>query len=147
MLTIIDRSITYFFGASNAERVKNISMLLFIWLAMSAIGLALSGCSTFGGREYAGIKAIAKEGIAGAKADRMEFNDTKADVLLALPCDASVGSVMRLQDARKRAIFIELCGGPKADAFTVDDVATIMKAFQSAPISQPGAVLSPTPLP
>jgi hypothetical protein len=63
--------------------------------------------------------------------DRQKWNDVKADALLALPCAASLGSVMRLGDTRKQAILIELCGGPPADSqMTVDDMAQIMRVLQ-----------------
>lgn len=105
--------------------MKRLSVLLLLLLA---------GCSVFGGREYALVKAAAKEGIAGAKSDRMEWNDVKLDVLTALPCDASLGAVMRLGDSRKRAILIELCGGPPADSqITIDDIAAVLNAVRWAP--------------
>lgn len=103
-------------------------------VCLAAAGLALGGCSVLGGREYEAVKAIAKEGVYAAIDDRKAFNDVKADVLLQLPCAASLGSVMRMGDGRKRAILIELCGGPPADSqMTVDDLAAMMKVLQAQP--------------
>ena len=97
--------------------------------ALAVLALALNGCSMF--TEYRAAAAIAKEGVYTAVEDRKAVNDVKADVLLALPCDASLGAVMRLGDSRKRAILIELCGGPPADSqMTVDDLASMMKVLQ-----------------
>ncbi len=97
-------------------------------IILAGILAALSGCSMF--PYYNEVKAVAKEGVYTAIDDRKAVNDVKADVLLALPCDASVGSVMRLEDARKRAILIELCGGPTADTqVSVDDLAALAKAL------------------
>lgn len=97
--------------------------------AILAATLALGGCSL--APQYTAIKAIAEEGVERGIADRQSFNDTKTEVLLALPCDASLGAVMRIGDSRKRAILIELCGGPPADSqMTVDDLAAMMRVMQ-----------------
>ena len=79
------------------------------------------GCSMM--PYYGEAKAIARQGVDTAIEDRQSWNDTKTKAILALPCDASLGAVMRLEDARKRAILIELCGGPPADSqVTVSDL-------------------------
>jgi hypothetical protein len=94
-----------------------------------ALGGALSGCSMM--PYYSEAKALAREGVDSAIEDRQGWNDTKAKAIMALPCDASLGAVMRLEDARKRAIIIELCGGPAADSqVTVEDMAKIMNLVQ-----------------
>lgn len=91
--------------------------------------LALGGCSMF--TEYRAAAALAKEGVYTAIEDRKAVNDVKADVLLALPCGASLGAVMRLENARQRALLIELCGGPPADSqMTVEDLAAMMSLIQ-----------------
>lgn len=91
--------------------------------------LALGGCSMM--PYYSEVKGIAQQGVETAIADRQSWNDTKAKAILALPCDASVGAVMRLENERQRAILIELCGGPAADSqMTVDDLAAMMKVIQ-----------------
>lgn len=98
-------------------------------LILAAGLLALGGCSMF--TEYRAAASLAKEGVYTAIEDRKAVNDVKADVLLALPCEASVGAVMRLENERQRAILIELCGGPAADSqMTVDDLAAMMKVIQ-----------------
>lgn len=89
--------------------------------------LALGGCSL--APHYPQLKAIADQGIDTAIQDRKDFNDKKAEVILALPCDVSLGAVMRITDARKRAILIELCGGPPADTqVSIDDLAKLLQA-------------------
>lgn len=91
--------------------------------------LALGGCSMM--PYYSEVKGIAQQGVETAITDRQSWNDTKAKAILALPCDASVGAVMRLENERQRAILIELCGGPTADSqMTVDDLAAMMKVIQ-----------------
>jgi hypothetical protein len=91
-------------------------------------GLAISGCSMM--PYYSEAKALAREGVDSAIEDRQGWNDTKAKAILALPCDASLGAVMRLEDDRKRAIVIELCGGPEADSqVSVDDLAALARAL------------------
>lgn len=90
-------------------------------LALLALLGALSGCSMV--PYYAEVKAIAHQSVDTAIEDRRKFNDLKAEAILALPCDVSLGAVMRIEDARKRDILIELCGGPAADSsITIDDL-------------------------
>lgn len=98
---------------------------------LSAVALAMlaGGCSMM--PYYSEVKAVAHQGVEEAIQDRKNYNDLKAEAILALPCDASLGAVMRLEDARKRAILIELCGGPEADSqVTVEDMAKIMNLIQ-----------------
>jgi hypothetical protein len=95
------------------------NLLLVPLLAMVA------GCSMF--PQYQALKATAEHGVETAIQDRKDFNDTKAGVYTALPCDMSLGAAMRLESERKKAIIIELCGGPPADSqITVDDVAKLI---------------------
>jgi uncharacterized membrane-anchored protein len=94
----------------------------------AGILLAASGCSMF--PQYEAIKAVAHQGVETAVQDRKNLNDLKTEVILQLPCDASLGSVMRLEDDRKRAIVIELCGGPEADSqVSVEDLAALSRAL------------------
>lgn len=87
--------------------------------------LLLGGCSMF--TEYTALKAAAREGVNTAIEDRKSFNDTKAKVAVEIPCDMSLGAAMRLESERKKAIIIELCGGPPANSqITVDDVAKLL---------------------
>ncbi len=98
-------------------------------LTLLALSVSISGCSML--PYYDEAKAIAKQGVYTAIEDRQKWNDVKADALLALPCAASLGSVMRMGDTRKQAILIELCGGPAADSqITVEDMAAMMKIMQ-----------------
>ena len=96
------------------------------WFAiLITLVLMLSGCSVF--PQYQALKATAEHGVETAIQDRKDFNDTKADVYTVLPCDMSLGAAMRIEDQRKKAILIELCGGPAADSqITVEDIATLL---------------------
>jgi hypothetical protein len=88
------------------------------------LALLAGGCSMM--PYYGEAKALARQGVDTAIEDRQSWNDTKAKAIMALPCDASLGAVMRLEDDRKRAILIELCGGPEADSqITIDDLAKL----------------------
>lgn len=83
--------------------------------------LFLGSCSEF--TEYRALKAVVKSGVATAIEDRKSFNDTKGEVVMALPCDMSLGAAMRIGNERKKAILIELCGGPPANSqITVEDL-------------------------
>lgn len=100
-------------------------MRLISVLALLAL-LALGGCSMM--PYYSEVKALAHQSVDTAIQDRKNYNDLKGEVILALPCDVSIGAAMRIPDARKRAILIELCGGPPANSqVTVDDLAKIMQ--------------------
>jgi uncharacterized protein YceK len=97
-----------------------------------ALAVAMSGCSMM--PYYSEAKGLAQQGVDTAIQDRQSWNDTKAKAILALPCDASLGSVMRLEDDRKRAIVIELCGGPEADSqVSVEDLAALSRALNGQP--------------
>jgi hypothetical protein len=97
-------------------------------IILAAVMATVSGCSMM--PYYSEAKALAREGVDSAIEDRQGWNDTKAKAILALPCDASLGAVMRLKDDRKRAIVIELCGGPEADSqVSVDDLAALARAL------------------
>lgn len=101
-------------------------------LSVIVVALALGGCSMF--TEYRAAASLAKEGVYTAIEDRKAVNDVKADVFLAIPCSASLGAVMRMENARQRAILIELCGGPPADSqMTVDELARMLSVIQPAP--------------
>lgn len=92
-------------------------------LLLIAVVLASCGMST----EYRALRAVVQEGVETAIDDRKSFNDTKAKVVTELPCDMSLGAAMRLESERKRAIIIELCGGPPANSqITVEDVARLL---------------------
>ncbi len=95
---------------------------------LAVILAALSGCSMF--PQYQALKAVAEQGVETAIEDRKSFNDTKAEVVTAIPCDMSLGAAMRIDNERKKAILIELCGGPEANSqVSVDDLAALAKAL------------------
>lgn len=97
-------------------------------IVLALAGLALGGCSL--APHYTQLKAIAEQGVETGIQDRKDYNDLKSEVLVALPCDAPLGAVMRISDARKKAIIIELCGGPAADSqVTVEDMAAMMRVL------------------
>lgn len=97
--------------------------------AGAGLVLALSGCSMF--TEYTALKAVAREGVDTAIQDRQSFNDTKAKVASEIPCDMSLGAAMRIENERKKAILIELCGGPSADSsMTVDDFVKMQDSIE-----------------
>lgn len=100
-------------------------------LVLSAITF-LGGCGMVA--EYRGLRAVVQEGVETAIEDRRSFNDTKAKVAMVLPCDMSLGAAMRIEDARRRAIIIELCGGPPADSqITVDELVRTIDAIRAQP--------------
>jgi hypothetical protein len=104
-------------------------MRYFTFALIPAIAMpAVSGCSMF--PQYEALKAIAHQGVETAIQDRKNLNDLKQDVLLALPCDVSLGAAMRIEDTRKQSILIELCGGPEANSqVSVDDLAALARAL------------------
>lgn len=92
----------------------------------------LGGCSMF--QEYQGLKALAKQGVETAIEDRKEFNDEKGKIVAVLPCDMSLGAAMRIEDQRKKAILIELCGGPPADGqISIEDAIRLSRGTITPP--------------
>lgn len=84
---------------------------------LSAIVLAgvLGGCSLLpgGGRLQTAADAVVETGIS----DRKSYNDKKAETLLALPCDISLGAFYRLQNMIQQEALAMLCSGRrKTDA-------------------------------
>ena len=71
--------------------------------------LLLSACSLV--PHGAEVKALAGTGIETAEADRKSFNDKKAEVLLTLPCDISIGAYYRLASSVKQEALAMLCSG------------------------------------
>ena len=101
-------------------------------LSAAALCLLAGGCSMF--QEYTALKAVAKEGVDTAISDRKSFNDTKAKVVAEIPCDMSLGAAMRIENERKKAILIELCGGPPADSqITVGDLMRLREPGAAVP--------------
>jgi hypothetical protein len=48
-------------------------------------------------------------------ADRMAYNDKKAELLLTAPCDISVGAFYRIQNTTKQRALNMLCSGLEPD--------------------------------
>lgn len=71
--------------------------------------LMLSGCSLAPGGGQ--VERAAVTVIDAAKADRMAYNDKKAEVLLILPCDITIGAYYRIDNAVKQKALQELCSG------------------------------------
>lgn len=69
----------------------------------------LSACSLApgGGRIEAAATTIVDAGMS----DRMSYNDTKAEVLLRLPCDISLGAYYRLTNSIQQEALVMLCSG------------------------------------
>ena len=72
--------------------------------------VALSGCSL--SPFYAQVRASIDQGIEQAVDDRMEYNDDKAQLILKLPCDISIGAYYRLLNPMQRAGITMLCRPP-----------------------------------
>lgn len=71
--------------------------------------ILLSACSLApeGGRIEAAATTIVDAGMS----DRMSFNDKKAEVLLRLPCDISLGAYYRLANSTQQEALVMLCSG------------------------------------
>lgn len=72
----------------------------------------LSACSLApeGGRIEAAAASIVDAGIS----DRMSYNDKKAETLLKLPCDISLGAYYRLANSIQQEALVMLCSGQHA---------------------------------
>lgn len=71
----------------------------------------LSGCSL--APNGAQIEAIVDQAVDSAIQDRRAFNDKKADTLLVLPCDISIGAYYRLQNSVQQEALSMLCSGKR----------------------------------
>jgi hypothetical protein len=71
-------------------------------LLLSACSLAPSGGE---------ITALATTAVETAAADRKAYNDQKAETLLTLPCDISVGAYFRLNNTIQQEALAMLCSG------------------------------------
>jgi hypothetical protein len=74
--------------------------------------LALSACSLAPGGGQ--IEALVTKAVDTAIQDRRAFNDKKADTLLTLPCDISIGAYYRLQNGVQQEALSMLCSGKRA---------------------------------
>ncbi len=77
-------------------------------LALIAL-LILPGCSLapFGDKVQAGLVTAIETGTQ----DRRAYNDTKAETLLTLPCDISIGDFYRIHNTVKQKALNMLCSG------------------------------------
>lgn len=93
--------------------------------ACCAIMVALTGCSLApgGGKIEAASNAL----IAAGVSDRRSFNDKEADVLLALPCDISLGAYYRLGNSVQQEALVMLCSGRKPSEPEVS-LTSVLKA-------------------
>lgn len=79
-------------------------------LLAALVSLALlGGCSLApaGGR----VESLAVSVVDTAIADRQSFNDKKAETLLVLPCDISLGAYYRLTNSIQQEALVMLCSG------------------------------------
>lgn len=71
--------------------------------------VALGGCSLAPGAEK--IEAAADTIVATGISDRRNYNDKKAETLLTLPCDISIGAYYRLSNSVQQEALTMLCSG------------------------------------
>ncbi len=76
-----------------------------------ATAVALAGCSLAPGS--AKIKTAADTVIATGISDRRSYNDKKAETLLTLPCDISIGAYYRLSNTVQQEALTMLCSGKR----------------------------------
>jgi hypothetical protein len=57
------------------------------------------------------ITTLATTVVETATADKKAYNDKKAETLLALPCDISVGAYFRLTNTVQQEALAMLCSG------------------------------------
>lgn len=78
------------------------------YLLIAAL-LSLSGCSLapFGDKATTAITTA----VETATEDRRAYNDRKAETLLTLPCDISIGAYYRIQNTVKQKALNMLCSG------------------------------------
>lgn len=78
-----------------------------------AAAVGVGGCSLAPGAEKveAAGNAILDTGIS----DRRAYNDKKAETLVVLPCDISIGAYYRLNNAVQQEAIAMLCSGRRPD--------------------------------
>jgi len=79
--------------------------------AACLVGTLLSACSLAPGG--AQIEKAAVTVIDSATTERKAYNDQKADVLLTLPCDISIGAYYRIENSVKQEALTMLCSGKR----------------------------------
>jgi hypothetical protein len=75
----------------------------------SGLAAVVGGCSLAPGSEQADSAAHLL--IATGVADRQHYNDKKAETLLTLPCDISLGAYYRLSNGVQQEALMMLCSG------------------------------------
>jgi hypothetical protein len=71
--------------------------------------LSLSACSL--APHGAEITTLATTVVETAAADKKAYNDKKAETLLTLPCDISIGAYFRLTNSVQQEALAMLCSG------------------------------------
>lgn len=78
-------------------------------LLLTSVMLLLSACSL--APQGAEITALATTVVETATADKKAYNDRKAETLLTLPCDISIGAYFRLTNSVQQEALTMLCSG------------------------------------
>lgn len=71
--------------------------------------MALHACSLAPGSDK--VKAVADTALDAGMSDRATYNDKKAEVLVTLPCDISIGAYYRLSNGVQQEALAMLCSG------------------------------------
>ena len=84
---------------------------LYILSAMTAsVGLASCSLAPESEKAEAAVSTAIETGIS----DRRAYNDRKAETLLVLPCDISIGAFYRLANTVQQEALTMLCSGRRA---------------------------------
>lgn len=59
------------------------------------------------------VVSTVKQAIDTGVSDRKQYNDDKAELLLTMPCDISIGAYFRLDNSTKQEALSMLCSGKK----------------------------------
>lgn len=107
-------------------------------LGVLVVAALLTGCSLAPGGEKveAAVKAVVETGVA----DRKAYNDEKAQTLLVLPCDISVGAYFRIDNSVQQEALAMLCSGKR-----MGEASPALSSFVPAPgtSAEPGAAPPP----
>lgn len=71
--------------------------------------ILVNACSLVPGGDN--VEAAASAIIDTGISDRISYNDQKAEILLALPCDISLGAYYRLTNNIQQEALVMLCSG------------------------------------
>lgn len=78
-------------------------------LSAMTTSIGLASCSLAPGSEKA--EAAVSTAIDAGISDRKAYNDRKAETLLVLPCDISIGAFYRLANTVQQEALTMLCSG------------------------------------